>query len=152
MGAAVAAVLALALAIDNYRLRQTVQTNEAIITSLQQPNAQFFTLRGTENAAAASGSLVVTPTDQAATVLVQNLPPLPSGGAYRLWAIATGKTEPTFCGQFNPQSSQAAVAQWTIPTDVCSTNVSQMLITAESIAAPPTPAGPLVLESEGGKG
>jgi anti-sigma-K factor RskA len=149
MGAAVAAVLALALAIDNYRLRQTVQSNEAIIASLQQPNAQVFALQGTENAIAARGSLVVNPSDQRAIVLVQNLPQLPTGEAYRLWALVDGEPQPVYCGEFNPPSSQTSTAQWNMPTDACSTNVSQMLVTAESIAAPPVPAGPLVLRSEG---
>jgi anti-sigma-K factor RskA len=149
MGAAVAAVLAVALAIDNYRLRQTVQTNEAIIASLQQPNAQVFALQGTENATGASGSLVVNPDNQIAIVLVQNLPKLPIGEAYRLWALVDGETQPIYCGQFNPQSSQTDTVQWNVPTDACSANVSQMLITAESTAAPPVPAGPLVLRSEG---
>ncbi|WAL59292.1 anti-sigma factor [Thermocoleostomius sinensis] len=148
MGGAVAAVLVLALAIDNYRLRQTIRSNDAIIASLQQPNAQVFALQGTENARDARGRLVVDPDNQSAIVLVQNLPPLPTGEAYRLWALADGDTQPVYCGEFNLPSSQST-AQWKMPTNACSANVSQMLITAESTAAPPVPAGPLVLRSDG---
>ncbi|MBW4578623.1 MAG: anti-sigma factor [Tildeniella nuda ZEHNDER 1965/U140] len=142
---AIAALAAIALLVDNYRLRQRVQADQAIVATLQQPDSIVYTLRGTEQAATASGSLVVNPGEKTAVVLVQNLPALPEGKAYRLWAIPKGATKPTYCGEFN--NSSTGTVQWSLPEVECSASAPQMLITAESVTAPPVPAGPLVMKS-----
>lgn len=146
-GGAIAALAVIALMVDNYRLRQINQDDKAIISTLQQPDSILYTLRGTKDAAAASGSLVVNPRQNAVTVLVQNLPELPSGQAYRLWAMPKGATKPTYCGQFNSRSNNPTTQSWVPPESICNTTVAQMLITAESAIAPPVPAGPLVMKS-----
>jgi anti-sigma-K factor RskA len=142
---AIAALAAIALLVDNHRLRQSVQADQAIVATLQQPDSIVYPLRGTEKAANASGSLVVNSSHKTAVVLVQNLPALPDGQAYRLWAIPKGATKPTYCGQFN--NDRTGVVHWALPEAVCSTNVPQMLVTAELVTAPPVPAGTLVLKS-----
>ena len=144
---AIAALAAIALLADNFRLRQTLQADRAIVATLQQPDSVIYSLKGTENAAQASGSLVVNPGDQTAVVLVQNLPTLPVGQAYRLWAVAKGATKPAYCGQFN--NHRTGTARWSLPEGVCSASVPQMLITAESATAPPVPQGTLVMKSQG---
>jgi len=144
---AIAALAAIALLADNFRLRQTLQTDQAIVATLQQPDSVIYSLKGTENASQASGSLVVSPGDQTAIVLVQNLPTLPVGQAYRLWAVAKGATKPAYCGQFN--NHRTGTARWSLPEGVCSASVPQVLITAESATAPPMPQGTLVMKSEG---
>ncbi len=142
---AVAVLVAIALLADNYRLRQNAQADRAIVATLQQPGSVVYTLKGTDKAATASGSLVVNASNQAAVALVQNLPALPSGKAYRLWAVPKGATKPTYCGQFN--NTRTGTVRWSLPEAVCSTSVAQMLITAESASDPPIPAGPLVMKS-----
>jgi anti-sigma-K factor RskA len=142
---AIAALAAIALLVDNYRLRQSVQADQAIVATLQQPDSIVYTLRGTDKAAGAAGSLVVNSSHKIAVALVQNLPALPAGKAYRLWAIAKGATKPTYCGQFN--NNRTGTVQWALPEAVCSASAPQMLITAESATAPPVPAGPLVMKS-----
>ena len=144
---AIAALAAIALLADNFRLRQTLQTDQAIVATLQQPDSVIYSLKGTENASQASGSLVVSPGDQTAIVLVQNLPTLPVGQAYRLWAVAKGATKPAYCGQFN--NHRTGTARWSLPEGVCSASVPQVLITAESATAPPVPQGTLVMKSDG---
>ncbi|XHX80496.1 MAG: anti-sigma factor domain-containing protein [Stenomitos frigidus ULC029] len=144
---AIAALAAIALLADNYRLRQNLQADQAIVATLQQPDSVLYSLKGTENAAQASGSLVVNPGSQTAVVLVQNLPTLPDGQAYRLWAMAEGATKPTYCGQFN--NSRTGTIRWSLPEAVCSANAPQMLITAEVATAPPVPKGTLVMKSKG---
>ena len=144
---AIAALAAIALLADNYRLRQTLQADQAIIATLQQPDSVIYSLKGTENAAQAAGSLVVNPGDQTAVVLVQNLPTLPVGQAYRLWAVAKGATKPAYCGQFN--NNRTGTVRWSLPEGICSASVPQMLITAESATAPPMPQGTLVMKSKG---
>lgn len=147
MGGAVAAVLVMALALDNYQLRQQVQANQDIITALQQPETRLYALEGTEDAERASGSLVINPTQQEVFAVVQNLPELPSNQAYRLWAIVAENPDPVYCGQFNTLPTGSVTTRWTVADEVCSAEVSQLLITAESATAPPIPAGELVMQS-----
>jgi Anti-sigma-K factor rskA len=145
VGGAIAALALITLLVDNYRLRQTTQETQAVIAALQQPDTILYTLRGTEKATDASGSLVVNSTQKTLTILVQNLPQLPSDQTYRLWAMPKGSTKPSFCGQFNrPAKTPTQLAN---SDAVCSTDVSQMLITVESATAPLVPAGSLVMKS-----
>lgn len=155
IGGAIAAVFLLTLAVDNYRLHQQMQqtqitighlqqsakTNAALTAALQQPNALLYALAGTEKT---SGSLVVDPTHNQMTI-VNDLPALPKGQVYRLWAIAANTTKPTYCGEFNA----GAIASWSAPEALCSKDVTQMLITTELATDPPIPKGELVMKSRG---
>ncbi len=140
-----AAIVVVILGVDNYRLRQMAQANRSIVETLQQSSTRFYTLRGTEKAANASGSVVINSSQNALIVSVQNLPDLPVGQAYRLWAISQGSTQPAYCGQFS--AHEAATGQRSVLRSVCGTPTAQLLITAESVVAPPTPAGALVMKS-----
>ena len=146
VGGAIAALALVTLLVDNYRLRQTTQETQSVIAALQQPDTILYTLRGTEKATNASGSLVINPTQKTLTVLTQNLPNLPSGKTYRLWAMPKGATKPSFCGQFNSRTN-GTTSQLSNSDAVCNGAVSQMLITAESATAPLVPAGDLVMKS-----
>ncbi len=141
----VAALSVLILGVDNHRLRQMAQANQSVIEALQQPDTNFYTLQGTEKAAKASGKVVVDPHRNALVVLVQNLPDLPPGETYRLWSIPQGRTNPTYCGQFS--SREAAIGHRSTLQTACGTPAAQLLITSESTAAPPVPAGPLIMRS-----
>lgn len=155
VGGAIAALLLMTFAVDNHRLhqqmqqnqttigqlQQTAKTNAALTAALQQPNAQLYALEGTKKA---SGSLVVNPARNQVTI-VNDLPQLPKGQVYRLWAIAANTTQPTYCGEFNA----GAIASWSAPEATCSKNVTQMLITAELATDPPIPKGELVMKSRG---
>jgi hypothetical protein len=144
VGGAIAALAFITLLVDNYRLRQTTQEARSVITALQQSDPILYTLRGTEKATNASGSLVVNPSQKTLTVLVKNLPQLRADQTYRLWAMPKGSTKPSFCGQFNSPTETQKLSN---SDAVCSTTVSQMLITVESATAPLVPAGSLVMES-----
>jgi anti-sigma-K factor RskA len=155
LGGAIAALFLMTLAIDNYRLhqqmqqnqmtigqlQQTAKTNAALTAALQQPNAQLYALQGTQKT---SGSLVVDPAHNQVTI-VSDLPLLPQGQVYRLWAIAANAKQPTYCGEFKA----GAIASWSAPEAVCGKNVTQMLITAELASDPPIPKGELVMKSRG---
>lgn len=136
---------ALMLSIENHRLQQTIQANQRIIDTLQQPNTTLYALRGTEKAAEASGKVIVDPRQNTLVVLVQNLPNLPPNQAYRLWAIPQGKTQPNYCGQFTSREAEIGYRSSLQPE--CGTPAAQLLITAEAATAPPVPAGSLVMKS-----
>lgn len=144
VGGAIAAIAVVALGVENDRLRQNAKSSSALIETLQRPDAVVHSLKGTEKATAASGRLVVSPSQKAIAILVQDLPQLASGQVYRLWALPTGATKPTYCGQFN--DANQIPTHWAIPEASCSA-AAQMLITAELAADPPVPAGPLVMKS-----
>ncbi len=146
VGGAIAALAFITLLVDNYRLRQTAQETQSVIAALQQPDTILYTLRGTDKATNASGSLVVNSTQKTLTVLAKNLPELSSGQTYRLWAVPKGATKPSFCGQFNSRA-EGTTTQLSNSDTVCSETASQMLITAESATAPLVPAGDLVMKS-----
>lgn len=152
VGGAIAAVLVGALALDNYQLRQQANDNQAndnqaIIDLLQQPNTQVYALAGTDNAVGASGSLVVNPDQTQLVIFVKNLPALPTGQAYRLWAMPNAGATPLYCGQFNTTLEAVATTTWTPPNSSCTAIAAQILLTAESTTAPPVPAGDLVMQS-----
>jgi anti-sigma-K factor RskA len=144
-----AAAALVALAVENYRLRQEVEIDRPIIAALQQAGAQLYALQGTENAAQASGSIVITPQQQQVLVVAQNLPQLPPGQAYRLWAMPKNSKQPAYCGQFNTNATGTVSTLWPASDALCSKTPAQLLITAESATAPPVPQGDLVMKSRG---
>ncbi len=142
-----AAVTLVALAVDNYRLRQVAESDRAIIAALQQPDAQLFAIEGTEQATQAAGSIVLDPQQQRLLIVAQNLPQLPEGQAYRIWAMPKNSKQPAYCGQFNSNAAGHVAIGWAAPKTICSRNPAQLLITAESATAPPVPQGDLVMKS-----
>lgn len=143
----VAAAALIGLAVDNYRLRQEVATTRPIVTALQQPDRQIYALTGTDQAANAAGSIVIAPQQRQVLLVVQNLPALPAGQAYRLWAMPKNSQQPAFCGQFNTTATGTVTTQWAATEPLCSRQPAQLLITAESATAPPVPQGALVMKS-----
>jgi anti-sigma-K factor RskA len=146
MGGAIAAAALLALGVDNYRLRQESQEAKSVIAALQQRGTQTYTLEGTDQANAASGSLVVAQ-GQRVIIVAKNLPVLPAGQVYRLWAMPSNSKTPAFCGQFNARTEDAVTTQWLAPEATCQSTTVQMLITSEKASDPPVPKGTLVMRS-----
>jgi anti-sigma-K factor RskA len=147
MGGAVAAFLAIALGLDNYRLRQDLESADAVIQALRQPDTEVYALEGTGETTTASGRLVVNPNQDQILVTVQNLPEPAAGQAYRLWGLTPGSTQPIYYGQFGTTAQGETLAQLSIPRDAIPTEEIQLLITLESSTAPPIPEGPLVMQS-----
>jgi anti-sigma-K factor RskA len=139
---AIAALAIIALALDNFFLRQSLQQTQPLARLLRQPNIQLYAMRGTKQQLDASASLVIN-TEQA-TIVTQNLSTLPAGKAYRLWAIVKSNPSPVLCGQFNSAAVQSVV-QWQLPSASCK-SPKKWLITAELASAGPVPSGPLVLQ------
>jgi anti-sigma-K factor RskA len=81
MGAA-AAVVIVALGINNYQLRRALQATQAEI-----PSRTLTYVLQTETVEDASAMVVVNPDTLEATLTVQNLPPLPAGKVYVLWTV-----------------------------------------------------------------
>ncbi len=119
VGGAIAAGLVGVLGFQNYRLNQQVaalqqqvqvaqQADQQTalvkyresIDMLRQPDNRLMTLKGMEDRS--SGSLIIFTTDKKAALNLKNLPPLPDGRMYRLWAMVEGQK--VYCTQFAPES------------------------------------------------
>jgi anti-sigma-K factor RskA len=142
MGGAIAVIVIIALALDDYFLRRSLQQTQPLAELLRQPNIQLYAMKGTKSQLGASASLVIH-TEQA-TIVTQNLSTLPAGKAYRLWAIVESNPKPVLCGQFNSAAAQSVV-EWQLPSPSCKAP-KKWLITAELASALPVPSGPLVLQ------
>ncbi|NJL40899.1 MAG: anti-sigma factor [Leptolyngbyaceae cyanobacterium RM2_2_4] len=147
LSGAVAVFVAIALGLDNYRLRQDLESADAVIQALRQPETEVYALEGTGETTAASGRLVVNPNQDQILVTVQNLPEPAAGQAYRLWGLTPGSTTPIYYGQFGTTAQGETLAQLSIPRDAIPTEEIQLLITLESSTAPLIPEGPLVMQS-----
>ena len=145
--AVAATLLMTALAVDNYRLRQQLQSHKLLQSQVQtlQQSTQIYALKGTGEPAAARGSVFFNVDQQEALVAVQDLPDLPAEQIYRLWAL-TAAGQVFFVGQFdttagNPTIETLAIAQRpNLP-------VSELRITQELVSTPLTPKGQAVMTS-----
>ncbi len=146
---AIAAAALVALGVDNYRLRQEAQDSKSVIAALQQRGTLTYALEGTTEANNASGSLVIAKGQQV-VIVAKDLPVLPAGEVYRLWAVPAAGKNPTFCGEFKAGSAGSFTARWVAPPalwQVWKSPTVQMLITSEKASDPPVPKGSLVMKS-----
>lgn len=147
--AAAAAVLALAIGIDNYRIRQQVVNLEAqvarqkdAIAMLQQPNTYLVSMKGMAEASKASGSIIITPGEPKAVLILQNLPILPPGRYYQLWSVNHGQKIPW--EQFKTNERGTVFIKLDIPSY---SEVPALMVTVETSPSPTSPAGPMVMTS-----
>lgn len=146
----VAALLVLILGLDNYRIRQQLGTVQAqvarqkdVIAMLQNPNTHLVSLKGMDMASAASGSVVMTPGEPKVVLIVQNLPVLPTGQFYQLWAVVNG--EKVSSGQFNATSRGTVFVKLATPP---TSEVTALVVTVEVSPTPKSPTGAMVMTSD----
>jgi anti-sigma-K factor RskA len=146
---AIASLLLLALALDDYHTKQQLHTLQAqvirqkdVIAMLQNPNTHLVSLKGMDMASAASGSVVMTPGEPKVILVLQNLPILPKGQSYQLWSVVDGEKIPS--GKFDPSSQGSVFVKLSLPPD---TKVTALLVTIEKSPSPDTPTGPMVMTS-----
>ncbi|KJH71943.1 anti-sigma factor [Aliterella atlantica] len=142
--AGTAAVLALALGVDNYYLRQSYSQAKEVVAILQGAENHVFALKGKEQSMAV-GSVFMDFEANKAAIALQDLPPPPVGKAYWLWAVVEGKT--IRCGQFNVSSSGASLDKIAIPAGAYQeeAEISQLFVTVESSVAPTSPSQEVVM-------
>ncbi len=146
----IAAVLLLALGLDNVRLRGQLSATQAqvaqqrdLIAMLQEPKTQLISLKGMAQMASASGRAVITPGHPAAILVLQNLPNLPEDRYYCLWAIVNGKKKVAIA-EFEPNSQGNVFVK--IPL-ASSSNITGLAVTIEVLPTPANPKGPMVMTS-----
>ena len=124
---------------------QQAQTARPILNTLRQPGTLVYSLQGSDRANAASGSLVMSAEKNQVIILVNNLPELPSGQIYRLWAKVPTETTLAYCGQFN--TNEQGFVQLTPSDDICGANPTQMFITIDALSDPTTRGGPVMMQT-----
>lgn len=145
---AVAAGLVLVV-LDDYLLRQQLSTTQAqvarqkdVISMLQNSATHLVSLKGMDIASAASGSIVVTPGEPNIVLILQNLPVLPRGKFYQLWAVVDGEKMPS--GQFSASQKGTVFVKLSTPTTF---EVEALVVTIETSPSPKRPIGPMVMTS-----
>ena len=145
-----AALVAVAIVVDSYRIRQQVFAMQRQITGqrdliamLQQPNTRLVSLKGMDQAVTASGNIVMTPGESQAVLILQNLTPLPDGQAYQLWSIVNNQKIPW--EQFRVDQKGTVFVKLSLPENQA---VTRLAITVELSPPPSEPTGPMVMTSD----
>ncbi|HEY9692662.1 MAG TPA: anti-sigma factor [Oculatellaceae cyanobacterium] len=146
---ALAATFILALGWDNYHLKQQVSTLEIeaarqkdVIAMLKNPDTHLVALKGMDRAQKAGGSVVMTPGEPKSVLILQNLPILPKGQFYQLWAVVNGEKIPS--GTFNANSQGTVLVKLATPP---TSEVTGLVVTVEASPVPQIPSGPMVMTS-----
>ncbi|WP_019498848.1 anti-sigma factor domain-containing protein [Pseudanabaena sp. PCC 6802] len=125
------ALATLALGVDNYYLRQKLTSVKMTFDSNREVVETYvFELRGTPAAVNASGKVILDLHTGKALFGLHNLPTLPEGEAYYLWAFTQDKK--ILCGKFNTTSTGQIVSVLPIPVKEYSSAVKFMRISRES--------------------
>jgi hypothetical protein len=89
------------------------QTYQSVVSLLQQPNNRFLSLKSMPGKSMGMGSLVMVPKKSSAVLTLQQIPALPQGKVYRMWAIMGD--EEMACADFLPDAEGKVLMQ--IPLD-----------------------------------
>jgi len=140
--AAAAAVLALALGIDGYRVRRELGLQRELTATLVEPNVvHTFALAG----GGGYGRVALDMDAKKGAVVLKNLPVLPEGKVYRLWAQV--KDQSIFCGDFRASPGGEVVAQFAVPVESYTAPIAKLFVTVEAPTPPTVPVGPPVMVS-----
>lgn len=134
-----ATIIALLLGGYSWRLQREVQqqrsTLSELLHSLAGPNARLIALNAISNTPT-RGQFTWTPGQPVASLVVEALPPLPSGYVYQLWLVRKdGTIDPA--GTFRQTDNGGIRA--TVRAPVAWSNYAQVGISAEPTANPQKP-------------
>jgi Anti-sigma-K factor rskA len=155
----IAAGLVGVLGFQNYRLTQEMASLKQVVAQaqaqapdraqlvnyqtavdmLRQPDNRLITLKGMADQS--SGSLIIFTMDKKASLNLKNVPPLPNGRMYRLWAMVEGRK--VYCTEFQPDAD--GMVSLMIPLDQLG-EAKQVAVTIDPQAAPTVkPVGDMVM-------
>lgn len=145
----IALVIGLGWLWDSYSLRQQIASLEQNLDQLQniaqEPSPRgdrTLMLEGMGPTSNATGMVAFAPQYRMAVVSIDNLPPLPPGQVYRLWAaIDDEKVE---CAEIFPDASGRVYVK--LPLDNNLMNSTALVITIEPEARFPEPQGEMVMQ------
>ncbi len=152
---AIAAIALIALGFDNYQMRQQIATNQVelqkykqAIALLQGGDNRMIPLKGMGATPAATGSVMIAPSEKMAMISIQNLTQIPQETSYRLWAIVDGKK--VDCAQFRPDAQGNVFLK--VPLGNALKQSTTVIITVEQNTDPnknsSEPTGEMVMKGE----
>jgi flagellar motor protein MotB len=117
--------------------QQEVQNQQAL---LGQSGNKLLAIDGMEAGGKSTGSLVMSPAMDTAVLVLQNVPPLPAGKVYRMWAVVGNSEMP--CGDFLPDRNgqvfkKTSLKDWE--------KAKTVVMTIESAKESPIPEGDAVM-------
>jgi anti-sigma-K factor RskA len=147
----IGAIALIALGFDNYQMRQQIASNQielqkhsATIAMLQGSDNRMISLKGMGAIPAASGSVMIAPTEKTAMISIQNLRQIPQENSYRLCAIVDGKK--VDCAQFRPDEQGKVFIK--VPLASALKQSTTLIITIEPNQDMPEPTGEMVMKGE----
>ena len=93
---------------------------------------------------AATGSVMISPTEKTAMISIQNLIQIPQENSYRLWAIVDGKKVDS--AQFRPDAQGKVFVK--VPLSSALKQSTTVIITIEPNRDMPEPTGEMVMKGE----
>jgi anti-sigma-K factor RskA len=121
-------------------LRRTLRTNDEMAAFLRGSNIHVVSLSGSDEAKSAGGLLLFDPSSKRAFLYAFNMPPLPAGKIYQLWAILD---KPISAGTFGTEpGNKSRVFIQRIPE---LTRTKKFAVTMEPEGGRPQPTGPILL-------
>ncbi len=147
----ISAIALFGLGFDNYQMRQQIATNQVelqkyrqAVAMLQNADNRMISLKGMGAIPAATGSVMIAPTEKTAMISIQNLMPIPQENSYRLWAIVDGKK--VDCAQFRPDDQGKVFLK--VPLGSALKQSTTVIITIEPNKDMPEPTGEMVMKGE----
>lgn len=140
--AAIAAMLVLAVGIDNLRVRRELAMQQDVAHLLLEPNVvRSFTLQG----GGGFGTVALDMDAKRGAVVLRGMPALPADHVYRLWAEVADKSVP--CGDFGVAADGTVHAQFRVPVEQYTAPLGKLFVTVEPAGAGTTPTGTRVMQS-----
>ena len=127
------------LARNNDVMRARLDTYENTLAMLRDPDMAVIKMPGTNVSTSPDSNSVATvywnTKSKDVYLLINNLPPPPSGQQYQLWAIVDG--QPVDAGVFDVQNTAALLRMKNMP------RAQVFAVTLEKLGGSPTPQGPM---------
>jgi len=122
-------------------LTQLVAQRDEILTFLRSPRMKVVSLAGVESAKSAGALLLFDPETKNAFFYAFNMPPLPPGKTYQLWAIVD---KPVSAGTFDTDMGQKGrLLIRSIPEDI--SRIKKFAVSLEPEGGRPQPTGDIYL-------
>jgi anti-sigma-K factor RskA len=95
---------------DILNIQKGVQTpQQQALNVIAQAPGRMLHLVGSGIAASATGTVVISPSQNRAVLMLKDLPPPPAGKVYHLWAMVEGRK--VACIQFTPEADRQVLMQ-----------------------------------------
>jgi hypothetical protein len=144
--AIIATTASVTLWMQQQRLARDFRLQASAAAMLREPNVVVsFDLGGIAQASAARGVVLLDLDAKRASIAIRNLPALPEGQQYALWAELADGSVP--CGEFRPQPDGTLLTQFLIPVGSYTSPIRRLKLTVEPKPGARVPSGALVMAS-----